>query len=631
MNYQEIARRIVSGIGGPDNIAGVTHCMTRLRFNLKDEKKPDDSAVTSVPGVLGVTRKAGQYQVVIGGHVAKVFKELPKPTADATLMKSSSGQNLFSQAIEIISACISPAIPALIAGGMIKVIIVLLTLGGMLTPDAINAKVLNFIADAPFYFLPVMLAYSSSQKFGVTPVFAVTIAGILLHPSFTEMVNTGTPISLFNLSITPAHYGASVIPILMMVWLMRYIESALDLVLPSMIKSIIKPPVFVIISAAIALIVVGPLGTFAGEGLSQSILWIQLQAGWLAMGLLTAIMPIIVMTGMHWAFAPLFLNASPTTPDTVILTSMLASNLAQAVACLVVVLKSRNRQLRQVAGAAGLSAAICGVTEPAMYGVTAKLKRPLYACMIAGGVAGIYMGLVNFKSYFFAVPSLVSLPQYIGGDDNENFMNALIIVSMTVILTFLLTWFMGFDEPTEETPDTVASDPTQSTNSNIKNKHGSSRTVQNSTNPIRIYSPISGELIELKDVQDEAFSSGMLGPGVAIIPQDGEVVSPLKGHVTTLLPSRHAIGITGESGIEILIHIGIDTVRLGGLHFTANVNEGDEVIAGQPLIRFDNEAIKALGFDLVTPVIVVNADEFMKVDFNRQSQIKANELLMSVV
>ncbi|MFQ7236397.1 MAG: glucose PTS transporter subunit IIA, partial [Enterococcus hulanensis] len=466
---------------------------------------------------------------------------------------------------------------------------------GILNETSSTYAVLTFFGDAPFYFMPVMLAFIAAQKFGVTPMLAVAVGGIMLHPSFATMVTAGDPIDIFGLPITLASYGSSVIPILIMVWLMKYIEAFFNRIIPAVMKNLLQPLLVLLLSGVIALVVVGPLGTFAGQGLSAAVIWIQAKAGWLALGLMAAFMPLIVMTGMHWAFAPIFLIASPASPDVLILPAMLAANVAQGAAALAVSMKAKDKDLKQVALGAGISALLAGVTEPALYGVTLKYKKPLYAAMIAGGLCGIFMGITGVESYAFAVPSLVALPQFINGSVDGNFINACIVAVASIIITFVLTWFFGIDE--EVTTETAVLEVVES----------------GSGDPKKVLAPVKGRVIPLEKVNDSAFSSKVMGQGIAIIPEEDTIVAPFDGTVSALFPTKHAIGLTSEANMELLIHVGIDTVELNGKYFESLVAVGDRVKAGQPLLTVDFAAVKAAGYDTVIPIVVTNSDSFIDV------------------
>ena len=619
MKYTNTAKEILKTVGGEDNIESLVHCMTRLRFVLKDESQADDAYMKNIPGVMGVMKKGGQYQVIMGNDVASYFKELQKISTFSTNANTTSSKkkNPFDAFVDIISSCMSPLIPALLGGGMIKVLLILLPLMGLLDAKGQTYTILAFFGDAPFYFLPIMLAYTAAIKFNVTPMLAVSVAGIMLHPNFVAMVTAGDPVFLFGIPVTLASYSSSVIPILIMVWLMQYIESFFEKIIPTAIKSFMKPLLIILISGFLALVVVGPLGTYAGELLSTIILGIQDKAGWLALGLMAAFMPLIIMTGMHWAFAPIFLIASPATPDILILPAMLASNIAQGAATLAVSLKAKNKNLKQISAAASISALVAGVTEPALYGVNLKLKKPLYAAMISGGIVGIYIGITGLKSFAFAVPSVVSLPQFIGGGSNINIFNALVVTVGSFLLTFILTWIFGFDEEPENAP--------------VPNSEAENTVQSGSGDTKKIAAPTSGKVVPLEKVADTVFSEKMMGDGIAILPDDNTFVAPFNGTVTTVFPTKHAIGLTSDSGIELLIHIGLETVSLDGKFFTTFVEAGDTITEGQKLVEVALDQLIAAGYDITTPVIVTNTDAYIDIISKDVTTIKKSETILYVV
>lgn len=604
MTYQETAKAIFEAVGGEQNIQEVTHCITRLRLVLKDDKQVVDQKIKLIPNVIGVMRQNGQYQIILGNDVNNCYKAfMTLGQFHETDMSSSAGQkqSVIEGLIETIASVITPLIPALLGGGMLKVVGILVPMLGLAGTDSQTVAFINFFGDAAYYFMPIMIAYSAAARFKVTPVLAATVAGILLHPAFVTMVAAGKPMALFGAPVTPASYGASVIPILIMVYLMQYIEREVNRFVPSVMKSFLQPTLIIFISGFLALVVIGPLGVIIGQGLSNSLLAIYHIAPWLALAILGAIMPLVVMTGMHWAFAPIFLAASVATPDVLILPAMLASNLAQGSAAVAVACQSKQKQTRQVALAAGLSALLAGITEPALYGITLKFKKPLYAAMISGGLVGAYIGFVNIASYTFVVPSLIGLPQYISPTSSANFTNALIAAGLTIALTFTLTWFFGIDEEVDQ-EGSADSDSTP-VKSGLSAKQS-------------IYAPMVGTVLPLSEVPDETFSSKLLGEGLAILPNEEYVYAPFDGEVITLFPTKHAIALKNAKGVDVLIHVGIDTVELKGQGFEQLVKAGDTVKQGQPLLRIDLELIGSKGYSLVTPFVVTNSSEQLEIIVN---------------
>ncbi|CYU52733.1 PTS transporter subunit EIIC [Streptococcus suis] len=594
MKYKNTALAILEAVGGEKNVLRATHCVTRLRLELKDENIVSDERVKSISGVLGIMKKNGQYQIILGNDVANYYKEFTAlGKFDSDSVQQVKKANVLEQVIEYIAGSMTPLIPAMLGGGMIKVLVIVLPMLGLLKADSQSISFLAFFGDAPYHFMPIFLAYSASQKLKVTPALAMSVAGILLHPNFVQMVSSGDPLHFLGAPVTPASYGSSVIPILIMVWLMKYIEAVFNKITPAVTKSFLQPTLVLLVSGFIALVLVGPLGVIVGEGLSQLVEQMHGVAGWLTLAVLGAIMPFIVMTGMHWAFAPIFLAASIATPDVLILPAMLGSNLAQGAASMAVAFKSKNSNTKQIAFAAGFSALFAGVTEPALYGVTLKYKKPLYAAMIGGGLAGLFVGLTGVKAYLFAVPSLIALPQFIYSEAASNITNAMIAAAISIIVTFILAYFLGIDEETS----TVNLEKVAPGISSRKN----------------VFSPLSGQILPLEKVNDATFSKKMLGEGVAIIPKDGKVYASFDGTVTSLFPTKHAIGLTSDEGVELLIHFGLETVELKGRGFVSHVSDGEKVEKGQLMLEVDVEMLVAEGYDIVTPVVVTNTQEYLDV------------------
>lgn len=629
MSIKDSAKQIYDTVGGEANINYLTHCVTRLRFRLKDESKVDDEKVKQIPGVMGINHQNGQYQVIIGNAVSDYYDQIIKlgdfPTDESgdsnkTDTKEEKG-NLFDQFTSFISSCMSPLIPALIGGGMIKVILILLTTVGWMSDKSQTYTILSVFGDAPFYFLPIELAITASKYHKVNQLMAVIAGAILIHPNFITLVNSGKAIHLMGLPVTAARYSSSVIPILLIVWAMKYLEAFLEKVVPSSFKSILKPLLEIFIVGVVSLVIIGPTGTWAGELLSGIVLLIQKHAAWLAMPLMAAFMPLIVMTGMHWAFSPIFLAASIASPDSLILPAMLAANIGQGAASLAVAVKTKNKNTRQIASAAAVSALLAGVTEPALYGVTLKYKKPLYASMISGAITGLFMGIVNLKAFAFAVPSILAIPQFVNKAIPNNFIYALIVLVASLVITFVLTLVFGFDDGTPalavddvKTPDTPES--------NIES--GAKDTK-------KVFSPVKGEMINLDSVNDPTFAQKMLGDGVAVIPEDGKFYAPFDGVVETVFPTKHAIGLKSDSGIELLMHIGLDTVELKGKPYDVKVKANQRVKKGDLLVNADLDKIKKAGYETVTPLIVTNTKDFVEIVPNEKTTVDNGTVAFYVV
>ena len=627
MDYSVVAKRIIEELGGEKNVNSVMHCMTRLRFTLKDESIVDDEKVKKIKGVMGVMKKGGQYQIIIGNNVGTCYKELLKlgnfSDSNSNSEESKEKKGIVTTVLDVVSGCMSGTMPALVGAGMVKVLLVILTTIGVLSTESQSYTILNALGDATFYFLPFLLVISSSKKFNINPYTLGAVVGVMLYPDFIELAGSGEKISLFGLPVAAASYTYSVIPVIIMAWIMKYIEQFADRITPAVTKNFLRPLLILLISLPIALVLVGPLGYFGGNILSSVLYVIYDKAAWLALALMAGLMPLLVMTGMHWAFVPIaLLNISDPGYDALLLVAMLSSNLAQGASALAVGIKSKNKDLKQLSFSAAISAFLAGVTEPAMYGVTLKYKKPLYACMFAGLVGGFYSGLTALKRYVFATPSALAMVQFIAPEGGSNMRNALITAGISVAIAFVGTWILGFDDPKNEEDEIVEE---------VNEDNTLEESIENN-NEITVESvvcaPIEGKAVSLKQVDDATFSEEIMGKGAAIIPAVGRAVAPVDGVVSALFETKHAIGITSDDGVEVLIHIGLDTVKLGGEHFTALIKAGDKVKKGDLLVEFDIEAIKKAGYDTITPVLVTNAHDYKDVLSFIDRDVKEKEELL---
>ena len=620
MNYENLAKSILEKIGGKENVSNLTHCATRLRFNLKDNKKAKTSEIKNINGVMGVVDKGGQYQVIIGNDVNHVYKEVVK-IANLDTMSSNTSEEVdnrkpVAKVIDTITGIFTPILPAITAAGMMKAVLALLTAFKLVTTDSQSYQIVNFMADAAFYFLPILLANSAAKKFKCNQYLAMMLGGMLLHPTFVTMVNTakeaGTSISVFGLPISLASYSSSVLPIILGVWFMSYVEPIADKVSPKAIKFFTKPLITAVVTGIVLLVVIGPLGYIISDKVGLAIKTLETYASWLVPTLIGGLTPLLVMTGTHYGLIPIGINNRMTMGyDTIIYPGMLASNVSQGGAALAVALKTKNSEIKQLASSAGITA-VCGITEPALYGVNLRFKTPLYSSMIGGAVGGLFLGLFRVCNYSGGSPGFLTLPSYIGGDSMMNFVYACIGAVISVAVSFVACLVLYKDK--EEV--TVKEDE------NVQKSLG---------NEIIIASPMKGEIMPLNEVNDETFASEMMGKGVAIKPVDGKVVSPINGIVQTIFKTKHAIGLKSEDGTEILIHIGMDTVQLEGKHFKAYVKDGDKVKIGDTLIEFDTEAIEKEGYELTTPVIVTNTNDYLEVLARGVKKVNTGDAIISII
>lgn len=622
-NYIHDAETLIKALGGKSNITQVFHCMTRLRFYLKDKSKVNQEQINQLSEVSGINWYNDQLQIIAGNYVVEMFDALLSlgiPTDNDTEASTTKSNNVFSKIIDAITGSMTPMIPALTAAGMIKVVLTLLTTFNIISATSSTYLVLNFIGDVAFYFMPFLIAANAAKVFKVNQALALIIAGVFLHPNFVEMVSSDNIISFFGLTVSKVSYSYSVIPVILMVWIMSYIEKIVDKITPRIGKLILNPTLVILISAPVALIIIGPLGSIIGDGLAVVISFLSTKLGFVIVGILAATFPFIVMTGMHHALTPIGLNAIATGgADVLIFVSQVCSNIAQAGSSFAVAIKTKNKDMRELASAAGVSA-IMGITEPALYGVTLKLKRPVIAASIAAGIGGIVGGILQVSLY---IPqnSIMAIPAFIGEKGVTNLLYGIIMIVVSFVASFIITIILGFED---ESQISVKPDTTTSKNDTPK----SNRLVDK----IEIINPISGTIKQLSDVADKAFSEKMVGEGIAVLPNEGKVYAPAEGTVS-FMNTKHGIMMTTSQGVELLIHIGLDTVNLKGQFFETLVDNNSKVNAGDPLLAFDIEAIKSAGYDLITPIVITNSSKYIKVIsmLNTNDTIDAGEPLLTIV
>lgn len=621
MNYKSLAEEILRLVGGESNIASLVHCATRLRFTLKDEKKADTAKLKQTKGIMGVVSSGGQYQVIIGSDVSHVFKEIMGMTKleNSNAGEEKDNRKIADKVIDTISGIFTPVLPAITAAGMLKAVLAILITTKLITNDSQTYQVLNFMADAGFYFLPILLANSAAKKFKVNPYMAMMIGGMLLHPTFTGMITAakeaGTGIAVFGMNIPLASYGSSVIPIILSVWLMSYVEPFADKVSPKAVKFFLKPLITAMVVGIATLVVVGPLGYIISDKVAVGIGAIEARASWLVPTIIGALSPLLVMTGTHYGIIPIGINNIMTLGyDTFVGPGMMVSNVAQGGVALAISLKTKDSEFKQLASTAGITG-LCGITEPALYGVNLKTKIGLYASIIGGGIGGLFFGIFGVARYATGSPGLLTLPVYIGGDSMSNFYYACIGVVISIVVAFIIAFALykdSVDETVEEKKEEVKKAPA---------KEG--MTV--------ICAPLTGEAVALSEVNDLTFAEEIMGPGMAIIPTEGKVVSPVNGTVAMIFETKHAIALVDDNGTELLIHVGLDTVKLGGKYFTAYVKAGDKVKVGSPLVDFDLNGIKGEGYDIITPVIVTNNAEYSGILPINDRAVKMGEEVIKVV
>lgn len=612
VDYRSLAGDILQGVGGEENVASVTHCATRLRLKLRDDAKADTAAIEKLLGVITVMKAGGQYQVVVGNNVPTVYAELGKITKlthdDTADGEPAPSGNLFNRFIDLISSIFSPVIWPLAAAGLLKAFISLATQLGWLDPTSSTSVILSAIADAIFYFLPLFLAVTAAKRFKANQFTSMAIGGALVYPSIVAFAAQTEPVTFAGLPVVMMNYTSSVIPIIVAVWLQGYLERLLNRVLPSAIRNFTTPLLTILVMVPLILLTVGPVTTYAAQGLSAGITAAFTFAPWLAGGIVGGFWQVFVLFGLHWGLIPGMLNEIATQGYSLLLGPLLPAVLSQAAAALAVLFRTRNTARRIVAGPAALSGFLAGVTEPAIYGVNLPLKKPFYFG-IAGGVVGGAIGAAGGGgASAFVFPSLLSLPAF---STVGNFSLQLLGTGIGVAIAFLLTFFFG---PRETEAVTANSAAVPETAVGPQGLTSDSNADSGSVGVVDVLAPVSGQAVALADVQDKVFASGAMGKGLGIVPADGRVVSPISGTIKAAMKTGHAFGIKSDDGVEVLVHIGIDTVQMEGHGFEAAVTRGQQVRAGDLLAVVDLEAVAAAGYDTTTLVMVTNTALLASVD-----------------
>jgi PTS system beta-glucosides-specific IIC component len=636
MDKQQLSKDILKLVGGEENIDQVTHCMTRLRFNLNDNKKADKATLKNTPGVMGVMENGGQFQVIIGNDVPVVYNALvgnmsKSPNADAGSAGASTGEkkkrNPVSALFDFISGIFTPILPAITGAGMIKGIVAILVAVGWLSDTSSTYIILSAIGDGAFYFLPIILAISAARKLGSNMYIAAALAAGIMHPTITALLANGDT-TFVGIKVIAATYSSTVIPIILAIWIASYVEKAVDRVTHASLKLLIVPTVTLLIMVPLTLMTVGPLGTVLGNGLSGGISWLFDNMSIFASILIGGTMSLLIITGMHYALLPIIVGSMTSLGYDFIIPLMFAANLAQGGAAFGVGLRSKNAKTKSLAYSTGLTA-IMGITEPAMYGINMKFKKPFIAALIGGAVAGGFMGIVNVKAY--VLTGLVGLPSIAAfiSPAISTLIYALVGGVIAIIAAAILTYILGFQE--DNAPQSAESAPAAESTTPAATTSASAVTAVEETKVLDqdVFSPITGEVKSLSEVPDPAFSEEIMGRGFAIQPSEGRVVSPINGTVFSLSKSGHAIGLVSDDGAEMLIHIGIDTVKLKGQFFSPKVQAGAKVAVGDVLMEFDREEIEKAGYTTITPVIITNMHQYNSIESAGRTTIKEKELLFT--
>lgn len=613
MKYEKLAKDIIANVGGKENVNSLTHCVTRLRFKLKDESKANTEVLKNMDGIVTVVKSGGQYQVVIGNHVPDVYADVAaiggfgSASEEETKGEKLSPLNAF---IDIVSGVFQPILGVLCATGMIKGLNAILLATNLLEDTSSTYMILNAIGDCLFYFFPIFLAYTAANKFKLNKFTGMAIGASLVYPTMAGLA--GQTVDFFGIPVMmPASgYASTVVPIIIAIFLASKVEKLLKKIVPDVIKTFVVPFFTLLIVVPVTFMAIGPVATWGSNLLGDVTLSIYNFSPLLAGLFLGGFWQVFVLFGLHWGLIPVCMNNLSVLGFDPILATTIAVCFAQTGVVIAIMAKTKDKKLKSLCIPSIISG-FFGVTEPAIYGITLPRKKPFIISCIVGAATGAVIALTGSKIYMVGGMGLFSIPTFMGPDGTGGIFGILLATVVGLVLGFLAMFFTYKDEIQEETKEVVKSE----------------QLIQQEV----IVSPIKGDVMPLEMIKDEVFSKGLLGKGVAIEPTEGKVVAPVDGVVTTLFPTYHAIGITSDKGAEILIHVGMDTVQLEGKCFTPKIAQGDKVKAGQLLLEFDIKGIKNAGLPVTTPVIITNSDNYLDVIETDKKKTERKEEIIKVM
>lgn len=665
--YENLAKEIVKNVGGKENVISLTHCITRLRFQLKDEAKAKDEVLKNMDGVVTVMKSGGQYQVVIGNHVPDVYVEvlplagLEEGAEDKDEEKPSG--NIFNRFIDVISGIFQPILGIMAACGMVKGLNALFVAMHLYSDTCGGYLVLNAIGDGLFHFLPLFLGYTAAKKFNLKPMLGLVIGAIMCYPSiqssvlaaggdvlytaFTgSMFESNVYTDFFGIPMIAMDYTGTVIPVIFVVYFASKCEKFFCKFIPDLVKFFFVPMLTLLAAIPAGLLLIGPLATFASTLIAEGVMTVRNFSPMLAGAIVGLTWQILVIFGLHWGFIPVYINNIMTNGFDNVMMPFFACTFATSAVVLAIFFKTKNKQMKEMALPNFISG-IFGVTEPAIYGILLPLKKPFIISCIAGGIGGGFYGAFNFRKFMMGGMGIFEFPAMIEPDGSlGNLMVAVAGVVITMVIAFAATMFLykeendkavvlesgkgsvqaGLDVENEAVENETVE--TSDTDENAAEGEGTAPGKEKIFDRLEVASPIKGKVLRLESIQDAAFASGVLGKGAAVLPEDGNVFAPADGVVSTLFPTLHALGLETDNGLELLIHIGLDTVQLDGEGFEAMVKQGDRVKKGQLLVKFDLQFIGEKGFSLETPIIVTNTDDFLDVvEIGRDTVVPGENLL----
>lgn len=610
-----LAADIIRHVGGKDNVKSVFHCATRLRFKLKDEQKANPEALKNLDGVITVVQSGGQFQVVIGNNVPYVYKDVVEAGGFQTSSNDDTEKTgVFNRLIDVIAGIFTPILGPMAGSGLLKGLLAILVALGLLTQDMGTYIVLNAAADALFYFLPVILGHSAAKKFGGNPYIGMIIGGALVYPAIVAIQGAGESLSFLTVPVVLMSYASSVIPIILAAYVSSKVETFFNKHTHEAVRNFTTPMMALLIVVPLTFLAIGPVATYASQGLAGGYSFLYELSPVVAIAFIGAFWQVLVMFGLHWGLVPIIINNLAVVGMDTIVVGVLMATFGQVGATLAITLKARDPKTKGL-GTSSTIAGVFGITEPAIYGLTLPRKKPFVFGMVGGAAGGVVGGMLGTAAYAMGGLGVFSIPVMIPATGLDmTFYGALIGMAVATLVSFGLTFAFHKEVASEETSPRVESAP-------VLTDHVGTP----------VSSPVKGEVVALETVRDEVFSSGAMGKGIAIMPTEGVVYAPFDGEVVTVYQSKHAIGLRSHSGVEVLIHVGLDTVQLGGQHFESFVTDGQQVTEGDVLVKFDLEAIAQAGYDTITPVIVTNTGNYLDVLPTHSGIVEPNHGVLRVL
>lgn len=613
MDYKKIANEILDLIGGSKNVATLEHCSTRLRFSLVDKSVVDVEKIKKIKGVMGVV-DGSQFQIVIGNNVVEVYDTLLKIcplSGNQGIEAKKDDRKWGAKLLEFIISVFQPLVPAIAGAGVLKSVLLLLSMFGLLANDSTVYTALAAISDATFYFLPIMVAVTTANALKSNRLVAVAAVGYLLLPATTQALTDG--MTLFGFAVKNVTYGSQVFPAILCVIFLSLMERGFNKISPKAIRIFFVPMMSLAITIPVTLLILGPLGYNIGTLFTAVILALYGKLGFVALGLLAAILPFMIATGMHKALLPYAITTyGQLGYEALYMPASLAHNISESGACFAVALKSKDENLKQTALSAGISA-LMGITEPALYGVTLQNKKAMIGVVLSGAISGMLMGLFVVKAFIVVGPGLASMSMFVDSANGSNFMYACIGFAVALLGSFIITFVLWKDSDSEVEEDVTVVEALTEEEKEVN----------------ILVSPLNGEAVDLSTVSDEMFASKTLGDGIAIVPKDGKLYAPCDAEVVMLFETKHAIGLRTSNGAEILIHIGVNTVSMEGVGFTAFVKQNDKVKEGDLLIEFGLDAIKEKNLDPTVMVVNSNSTSY-KVLNQSYGDVKTGDVLFDI-